>query len=89
MGDRVATAMLYVISQKIQVCFIFFIALQPPSLQLSDVSGGRTVFPTAGVSAAPEKGSALFWFNLSYFGAEDGTALHGECPVVYGVKWGK
>ncbi len=34
-------------------------------IYLSDVeAGGRTVFPTIGVSVPPEAGSALFWFNL-------------------------
>lgn len=32
---------------------------------LSDVeAGGRTVFPTIGLSVEPSAGSALFWFNL-------------------------
>ena len=31
---------------------------------MSDVDlGGRTVFPQAGISVKPEKGSALYWFN--------------------------
>ena len=34
-------------------------------IYLSDVeSGGRTVFPTIGVSVPPIAGSALFWMNL-------------------------
>ena len=34
-------------------------------IYLTDVeAGGRTVFPTIGVSVAPKLGDALFWFNL-------------------------
>ncbi len=56
---------------------------------MSDVDGGRTAFPHVGLSAAPRVGSAVFWFNLGHDGSEDRNSLHGGCPVLYGMKWGK
>lgn len=55
---------------------------------LSDVeAGGRTAFPKAGVSVTPEKGSAVFWFNLKRNGEVNPRSEHGGCPVLLGHKW--
>ena len=51
--------------------------------------GGDTVFPNQGIVASPTKGSILFWYNLKKSGYSTNTALHGGCPVLYGIKWGR
>ena len=56
---------------------------------MNDVgAGGRTVFPRVGVGVAPEKGSAVFWWNLLPSGKGDVRTLHAACPVLHGIKWG-
>lgn len=57
--------------------------------QMNDVSeGGWTVFPRLGVGVAPQKGSAIFWWNLLPSGKGDERTLHAACPVLRGTKWG-
>ena len=57
-------------------------------LYLSEVpKGGWTAFPRLGVATRPQKGSAVFWYNLKKSGRSDMSMLHGGCPVVLGSKW--
>ncbi|XP_042219131.1 prolyl 4-hydroxylase subunit alpha-1-like isoform X2 [Homarus americanus] len=57
-------------------------------IYLTDVpQGGRTVFPWLGVGVAPQRGSALVWFNVDHAGVWDPLLEHGACPVLLGDKW--
>ncbi|KAK7082887.1 hypothetical protein SK128_018857 [Halocaridina rubra] len=55
---------------------------------LSDVeAGGRTAFPQAGISLAPVKGAAVFWYSIKKNGYGNQRSEHGGCPVLLGHKW--
>lgn len=55
---------------------------------LSDVNfGGSTVFPFLELSVKPQKGSAVFWYNLMPSGAMDARTMHASCPILHGNKW--
>ena len=51
--------------------------------------GGATAFPYVGVTAIPEKGSAVAWFNTRTDAQVDLETQHAACPVLLGQKWSK
>ena len=59
----------------------------------SCADGGATEFPSIGVTVQPEKGTALFWYNVHATGdaraglAPDERTLHAGLPVHSGVKF--
>lgn len=50
-------------------------------------AGGATVWPYAGISVFPEKGSAVFWHNVRASDMPDTFTRHAACPVLIGQKW--
>ncbi|XP_064469021.1 prolyl 4-hydroxylase subunit alpha-1-like [Ornithodoros turicata] len=71
-------------------------------IYLSDVtSGGSTAFLKAGVTVKPERGVAVFWYNMlraqpsqknavenwTERRVGDPRTFHGACPVLKGSKW--
>lgn len=57
-------------------------------IYLNDViSGGETVFPKAGVSIVPKKGSAVYFHYGNSLGQVDRMSVHSSIPVVEGEKW--
>ena len=57
--------------------------------QLSGVDGGATGFPILGKAILPRRGSVALWYNLKRNGNKDLRSLHGACPTIFGIKWGK
>jgi len=53
----------------------------------SPEAGGGTVWPYAGISMFPEKGSSLFWYNTFTDSDPDILTQHAACPVLLGNKW--
>lgn len=51
------------------------------------LQGGETIFPVAGVSVTPQKGTAVIFYNCLPSGKEDPLTLHGGAPVIEGQKW--
>ena len=57
---------------------------------LSDTEeGGGTAFLSPGTQGLilPEKGSAIFWYDLKSDGFRDTQTIHAGCPVLKGSKW--
>ena len=55
---------------------------------LNDVeTGGETIFPHAGLSISPQKGSAVYFRYCNAKGQIDPMSLHGGAPVLAGEKW--
>jgi prolyl 4-hydroxylase len=50
-------------------------------------AGGETVFPEAGITVAPRKGSALYFEYCNGAGQLDPLSLHAALPVLAGEKW--
>jgi len=50
-------------------------------------AGGATVWPFAGISVFPEKGSAIFWHNTLTDSEPDPFTQHTACAVLLGNKW--
>jgi prolyl 4-hydroxylase len=57
-------------------------------IYLNDVeAGGETVFPRAGLSVAPTKGSAVYFAYTDAQSRCDPLSFHAGAPVVRGEKW--
>jgi prolyl 4-hydroxylase len=55
---------------------------------LNDVEeGGETVFPQAGVSVSPSRGSAVYFHYTNRHRQVDPLSLHAGAPVIRGEKW--
>ena len=55
---------------------------------LNDVDeGGDTIFPHAGLSVVPKRGSAVYFEYMNDDGQLDDASLHGGAPVIEGEKW--
>ena len=61
--------------------------MQHNVLLLFYIIGGATVWPFAGISVFPEKGSAIFWHNLKTDSEPDVLTQHAACAVLLGNKW--
>lgn len=57
-------------------------------IYLNDViEGGETVFPKAGVSIVPKKGSAVYFHYGNSKEQVDRMSVHSSVPIVKGEKW--
>ncbi len=45
------------------------------------------MWPNAGITVFPEKGSAVWWYNLRRSDRPDYFTQHAACPVLLGHKW--
>ncbi|KAK7086466.1 Prolyl 4-hydroxylase subunit alpha-1 [Halocaridina rubra] len=51
------------------------------------ITGGRLVFPWAGLSVKPVEGAAVVWWNLLASHEHDFLTRHASCPILRGHKW--
>ncbi|XP_028405013.1 prolyl 4-hydroxylase subunit alpha-1-like [Dendronephthya gigantea] len=49
--------------------------------------GGGTAFTRLKIYVRPDKGDAVFWYNLKQSGVGDNSTFHAACPVLSGIKW--
>lgn len=57
-------------------------------MYLNDVqAGGETIFPNAGLSITPRRGSAVYFSYCNSREQTDAATLHGGAPVLGGEKW--
>lgn len=57
-------------------------------IYLNDVeAGGETVFPKAGISIVPKKGSAVYFHYGNSIGQVDRMSVHSSVPIKKGEKW--
>ncbi|XP_035777955.1 prolyl 4-hydroxylase subunit alpha-1-like [Anopheles albimanus] len=58
---------------------------------MSDVDaaegGGRIAFPYLGFSVLPQKGAAVFWYNLHDTGRPDERMTYSVCPLLADSRW--
>ena len=52
-----------------------------------DISGGRTVWPLAGVTTSAQSGDGILWYNLLRSERLDNSVNHQACGVISGSKW--
>ena len=45
------------------------------------------MWPFAGISVFPEKGSGMIWYNVFRNSDVDLMSMHSACPVLLGNKW--
>ncbi len=50
-------------------------------------AGGRTAYPTAGVTITPKAGNLVIWNNMDEYGLPNPGSLHQGMPVERGVKY--
>ena len=50
-------------------------------------AGGRTNFPTAGITLTPRTGNLLIWNNMDELGVPNPATLHAGMPVEKGAKY--
>jgi prolyl 4-hydroxylase len=57
-------------------------------MYLNDVEfGGETIFPKAGLSVVPKKGTAVYFHYGNSEGQADRLSVHSSIPIVNGEKW--
>ena len=73
---------------SLNVCELYYILRSYKYRQINiAILGGATVWPYAGISVFPEKGSAIFWHNTITDEDPDEFTQHTACAVLLGNKW--
>ena len=50
-------------------------------------SGGRTIWPLAGVTSSAQSGDGILWYNVFKNEKIDNATYHQGCGVISGSKW--